>query len=294
MQRPIYKEFKELLLDLGKPIWRDQDARYEEQNLWFGEAGNATPLHHDMAHNFLVQIYGKKRIRLFSPEDTKYLYRQTSQAKYHLSQIHDIDTLNKKKYPLFKNAVAYEGILHPGETLFIPCGWWHDVRSIDHAISVNFWWKAKPLECFLPQILPASAYEFYEDGKFHDIYDYFLDLSDFKNDLEISKFFIQIENYWLAVLFMANFFVTYLKSIATLLSIPTTQKNHARDIKYINNLLQTRNKNLGVNKNDLSYWLKLIAKAKKENNNLFRKDDILEMLEKINIFSNKAKNKLYK
>ena len=41
----------------------------------------------------------------------------------------------------FKKGKYVEGILEPGDGLFIPLGWWHYVRSLDMSFSVSFWWK---------------------------------------------------------------------------------------------------------------------------------------------------------
>ena len=49
---------------------------------------------------------------------------------------------NKRKmWEEFKKAEYVEGILEPGDGLFIPVGWWHYVRSLDVSFSVSFWWK---------------------------------------------------------------------------------------------------------------------------------------------------------
>ena len=41
--------------------------------------------------------------------------------------------------PLAQQAVYTETILGPGDTLFIPSGCWHYVRSLTASVSVNFW-----------------------------------------------------------------------------------------------------------------------------------------------------------
>ena len=41
----------------------------------------------------------------------------------------------------FKKGKYREGILEPGDGLYIPLGWWHYVRSLDVSFSVSFWWK---------------------------------------------------------------------------------------------------------------------------------------------------------
>lgn len=45
-----------------------------------------------------------------------------------------------KRFPLLRQAIYVDGILAPGDVLYIPRGWWHYVRSIDVSASVSFWW----------------------------------------------------------------------------------------------------------------------------------------------------------
>lgn len=40
------------------------------------------------------------------------------------------------KFPLFAQATPVTFTIGPGETLFIPCGWWHRARSLTPTISV--------------------------------------------------------------------------------------------------------------------------------------------------------------
>lgn len=35
----------------------------------------------------------------------------------------------------------WECVLEPGDTLVIPIGWWHYVRSLSVSFSVSFWWN---------------------------------------------------------------------------------------------------------------------------------------------------------
>ncbi len=53
-----------------------------------------------------------------------------------LSQM-DVDNFDEVRFPLFKKATEYRVVIHPGEMLFIPRGWWHYVRSLDKSISVS-------------------------------------------------------------------------------------------------------------------------------------------------------------
>lgn len=295
-QQSIYSEFPELIQDIGILPWVDKNLKNGEYtvNLWFGEAGNATPLHYDVSHNLLIQLYGRKHIRLFAPSDTKYLYCHTAQTRgpRYLSQIPDIDNVDNKKYPSFKNAHVYEGIIHPKETIFIPSGWWHDIRSIDHAISINCWWRPKINETILPHLLPLKAFEFYESGRFNEVYNFFSNSNDFKNELEIAHYYINNKYYFLSVLFMINFLVNILKSIAILLNIQVKHENKPENVNDLNQSILHIDERLGIKQADLSRWLDLAFQAKAENNDIFELKDLELMYSKIQDFAKMLKNRI--
>jgi len=41
----------------------------------------------------------------------------------------------------FKDIPYVDCVLGPGDTLYIPVGWWHYVRSLSISFSVSFWWN---------------------------------------------------------------------------------------------------------------------------------------------------------
>ena len=43
-----------------------------------------------------------------------------------------------EKYPLFANAAFTDTVLGPGDSLFIPRGWWHFVMGLTTSASINF------------------------------------------------------------------------------------------------------------------------------------------------------------
>ena len=86
--------------------------------------------------NFLVQITGRKRVVLFSPEDALNMYLNGDK-----SEVLDIDNPDLNKYPNFAKAKRYECYLEPGDMLFIPALWFHNVISLDFSIAVNIFWK---------------------------------------------------------------------------------------------------------------------------------------------------------
>jgi ribosomal protein L16 Arg81 hydroxylase len=38
-----------------------------------------------------------------------------------------------------------ELFVEPGDALYIPSRWWHQVRSLDLSVSFNIWWAQGPL-----------------------------------------------------------------------------------------------------------------------------------------------------
>lgn len=86
--------------------------------------------------NILIQLTGKKRVTLFRPRDALNLYLNGDK-----SEVVDIDNPDLQKYPKFKNAVRYECILHPGDALFIPAMWFHNIITLDFSIGVNIFYK---------------------------------------------------------------------------------------------------------------------------------------------------------
>jgi tRNA wybutosine-synthesizing protein 5 len=137
-QTSISENFPELVSDVEPPALIAEDDILKEVNLWVGGKGCLTPLHFDQSQNFLVQIKGRKEIVFFSPADSVFLYPRTDQ-NYHISQV-DIENIDIAKFPLYANAAnKYTCVLEAGDIIYIPPGWWHQVRSLDTSVSVNYW-----------------------------------------------------------------------------------------------------------------------------------------------------------
>ncbi|MFA7604864.1 MAG: cupin-like domain-containing protein, partial [Novosphingobium sp.] len=104
--------------------------------IWIGPGGTFTPLHHDLTNNLLVQVAGRKQVILLPPADTPNLHNDV----HVFSAISDVfdPALDRVCYPQIDALRKYEIILEPGEALFLPLGWWHQVRSLDFSISMTF------------------------------------------------------------------------------------------------------------------------------------------------------------
>jgi ribosomal protein L16 Arg81 hydroxylase len=129
LRRP---EFAPLLQDIGTlPDYCDAAALPRVSSFWFGPAGTNTPLHHDTIMLLHTQITGRKRWRLISPLETPRLYNYDNV----FSPV-DIDRPDVARFPLFSGVQVLETTLEPGDTMFLPLGWWHQVSSL--AVSLSF------------------------------------------------------------------------------------------------------------------------------------------------------------
>lgn len=97
--------------------------------LWIGPRGTHTPLHHDGDNSIFCQVMGRKRFRLAPPESLALLDR--SRGVY--SQWDPRTQQELADGPI----TLIELVLAPGEALFIPAGWWHQVDALDPSISVS-------------------------------------------------------------------------------------------------------------------------------------------------------------
>lgn len=126
-------EFKEILKDIiSWPEYLDRSPQSCKPYLSFGPAGTITPLHYDPLNLFLAQVYGRKLIKMISPNQKHLVYNHASCY----SEV-DLENIDYEKYPRFKQVKIIETVLEPGEVLFLPVAWWHHVKALDISISIN-------------------------------------------------------------------------------------------------------------------------------------------------------------
>uniref|UniRef100_A0A6G1SFI8 tRNA wybutosine-synthesizing protein 5 n=1 Tax=Aceria tosichella TaxID=561515 RepID=A0A6G1SFI8_9ACAR len=81
--------------------------------------------HFDTYDNILCQVAGIKRVILFGPEDSQYLYIDGDK-----SEVNDLNRRSEELWPLLRHTNPRLCYLNPGDCLFIPRLWWHNIRSI--------------------------------------------------------------------------------------------------------------------------------------------------------------------
>jgi len=110
---------------------------------WLGPAGTVTPLHCDYDDNIFAQIWGTKRIFLAPPHHDEFLYPKEANAILFGSPF-DPEAPDYEKFPLARQATTIECIVTPGDMLYVPAGWYHQVRALTFSLSSNRWARAVP------------------------------------------------------------------------------------------------------------------------------------------------------
>lgn len=113
--------------------YREKDSIHSENFFWFGPKHVFTPMHHDLTNNMLVQIYGRKKVTMIPALQVPWMYNDTG-----VFSAADYPSFDEKRHPLMKNITPTEVILNPGDSIFIPIGWWHCVEALDVSISISF------------------------------------------------------------------------------------------------------------------------------------------------------------
>jgi hypothetical protein len=111
---------------------------------WIGPSGTVTPLHCDYDDNIFAQIWGAKRIFLSPPHHDEFLYPREANAILFGSPF-DPEAPDYERFPLARRAAMIECIVQPGELLYVPAGWYHQVRALCFSLSANRWARGLPL-----------------------------------------------------------------------------------------------------------------------------------------------------
>jgi len=133
---------KLLATEAALPLWDDftLDERYLAPDpkrthafLWLGPAGTVTPLHHDSVNVLFNQVDGWKHVILVPSLEIHRVYNN-------LAVYSQVDPLRPDldQFPLFADAQQLHLDVGPGQTLFIPAGWWHHVEATEASISISF------------------------------------------------------------------------------------------------------------------------------------------------------------
>lgn len=120
------------------PLWDDMapvdllEPRTRDGFFWLGPRGTLTPWHHDLTNNLLVQVIGRKRVRMAPP----WAFARMRNSRHCFS-----DWGNEALPAGSGDSVVppvLETVIGPGEAIFLPVGWWHQIEALDLSASMSF------------------------------------------------------------------------------------------------------------------------------------------------------------
>jgi Cupin-like domain len=122
---------------------------------WIGNRTTALA-HHDMSHNIACCLVGRRRFTLFPPEQVGNLYPGPLEPTPggQVVTMADIDAPDFERFPGLHEALAAAQVaeLEPGDALFYPAMWWHQVNALEpFNVMVNYWWTTSPPHMDTPQ-----------------------------------------------------------------------------------------------------------------------------------------------
>lgn len=124
-------------------------------SLWMGTRSRIAA-HNDLPLNIACVVAGKRRFTLFPPDETANLYPgpfELTPAGRPISLV-DFHAPDLERFPRFARAWGNARVaeLEPGDALFIPSMWWHQVEATGRVNAlINYWWRTVPKWMGTPQ-----------------------------------------------------------------------------------------------------------------------------------------------
>lgn len=136
----------------------------DDEHLMSVWVGNRTriPPHWDLPQNIACVAAGRRRFTLFPPDQMKHMYMgpiDVTLAGQPCSLV-DINAPDLSRFPKYAEAAthALSAELGPGDAIYIPSLWLHQVESLDgFGALVNFWWRDGPRFMFTPTMTLMHA-----------------------------------------------------------------------------------------------------------------------------------------
>ncbi|GAA0368555.1 cupin-like domain-containing protein [Bowmanella denitrificans] len=114
-------------------------------SLWIGNRSVAR-CHYDASDNIACVVLGRRRFTLFPPDQIANLYPgplTPTPGGQAITSV-DIHQPDLGRFPRFAEAikVGLSVELEPGDAIYIPSMWWHQVEGLDSVnILINYWWS---------------------------------------------------------------------------------------------------------------------------------------------------------
>lgn len=123
-------------------------ARPTTISAWIGTRTTAAA-HFDLSHNLACCAVGRRRFTLFPPEQISNLYPgplEPTPGGQVVTMV-DLAAPDLERFPRFAEAHAAGQVadMEPGDVLFYPSMWWHQVAALaPFNVLINYWWDTAP------------------------------------------------------------------------------------------------------------------------------------------------------
>jgi len=153
-------------------------------SIWIGNQTTAAT-HYDMSNNVACNLIGHRRFTLFPPSQIHNLYPgplEPTPGGQVVSMV-DFDDPDFDRYPKFREALrnAQVAELGPGDVLFFPALWWHQVEALDgFNAMMNYWWNDvpghldNPMDTLLHGLLSLRDRPAQEKAAWRHLFDYYV------------------------------------------------------------------------------------------------------------------------
>jgi hypothetical protein len=153
-------------------------------SIWIGNRTVAAT-HYDMSNNLACCMVGRRRFTLFPPDQVTNLYPgplEPTPGGQVVSMV-DLRAPDLGRFPRFADALATAEVaeLEPGDVLFYPALWWHNVEALDgFNVMINYWWNDvpafmdTPMTTLLHALLSLRDRPEPEKRAWHAMFDYYV------------------------------------------------------------------------------------------------------------------------
>lgn len=153
-------------------------------SIWIGNPSLASA-HYDAPNNIACCAIGRRRFTLFPPDQIGNLYPgplDLNPGGQAISMVNFADP-EFERYPRFREAIesAQVAELEPGDALFYPSMWWHQVESLSpFNAMINYWWNVSPDYMGTPMhvlrhaMLSLRDRPDYEKAAWRQVFDYYV------------------------------------------------------------------------------------------------------------------------
>ena len=153
-------------------------------SLWIGNRTTAAA-HYDISNNLACCLVGRRRFTLFPPEQVANLYPgplEPTPGGQVVTMV-DLAAPDLARYPRFAEAMAAAQVaeLEPGDVLYYPSLWWHQVDALaPFNVMANYWWNAvaehidTPQTTLLHALLSLRDRPEHEKAAWRALFDYYV------------------------------------------------------------------------------------------------------------------------